>query len=719
MVSRQKPLRRVQRHPHDHDAAPHDDSAHEGDVHPHDHTDLETVLPDQHHGEDHAARHGSGGADAVSPASIGAAPDPHGDEAHSEAKAPDPHGDGAHSKDYVDNQGATPQDQADTRANQPAADAVPVGSRYWVTDEDIYERSDGTSWSPISTTVAYSLTWPSNAPSTVVLGPTSGLFNEGWRVGGQLIGWRDATLSGDQASWVATVVGTYDQRATAADRTHVAYLELGTSAEDVSTRLVTFDDTDGVNYVGIEFDAPANDFPVQMVFRGERSTNADMRVVTNSDRSNVAAYSPNAPGANPIRVVGSPLTVDEAPVGANDAVRKSALDNHTGDTTNPHSVTASQTGASADPHGDSAHSRDYDADFVNVTGDTMSGDLDAQDSMFRPKRTVSGTDYRAEYYVDTNGDLVILLRADGILVGQQFRQRASQGDTEVTGDLLVDGAQVTLNHANLTLDGADLDVRKSSHGGNIILDGYIQSFDASITANTFMEVQTFGDRFNAAYRIVDNDVGIYFYAQGIVGLAQQAHLPRLGTAAEPALSIGEDGNGDANIGLMREFSNSVDITIKGVLSYVQSDDRIRPDDDGVKSLGGSSFRWEDVWAVDGTINTSDTAYKSNMAGIDTTAATDRIRRVADAAITFTWKNSDRGRRHAGFDSDKLDEAVGNDHAAYVDPAILAGELTADPNTDQPTQVGAKGIRSHELIPDLYAALAHALDRIDQLEAQLP
>lgn len=34
----------------------------------------------------------------------------------------------------------------DTRANQPAADTVLTGTLYFVTDEQITERSNGTSW---------------------------------------------------------------------------------------------------------------------------------------------------------------------------------------------------------------------------------------------------------------------------------------------------------------------------------------------------------------------------------------------------------------------------------------------------------------------------------------------------------------------------------------------------------------------------------------------
>ena len=40
--------------------------------------------------------------------------------------------------------------QRDTRANQPLATAVDVGTLYYVTDEGITERSNGTTWETYS-----------------------------------------------------------------------------------------------------------------------------------------------------------------------------------------------------------------------------------------------------------------------------------------------------------------------------------------------------------------------------------------------------------------------------------------------------------------------------------------------------------------------------------------------------------------------------------------
>ena len=41
-----------------------------------------------------------------------------------------------------------------------------------------------------------------------------------------------------------------------------------------------------------------------------------------------------------------------------------------------------------------------------------------------------------------------------------------------------------------------------------------------------------------------------------------------------------------------------------------------PVTDNLYSIGNASFRWKDVWAVDGTINTSDARDKENINTLD-------------------------------------------------------------------------------------------------------
>ena len=47
--------------------------------------------------------------------------------------------------------------QYDTRANQPAANLVDIGTLFYVTDEGVTERSNGTIWQTFSDTGASSV----------------------------------------------------------------------------------------------------------------------------------------------------------------------------------------------------------------------------------------------------------------------------------------------------------------------------------------------------------------------------------------------------------------------------------------------------------------------------------------------------------------------------------------------------------------------------------
>src|SRR5688572_25288124 len=59
----------------------------------------------------------------------------------------------------------------DTRAAQPLATAVPAGTLYWVTDETILERSNGTTWQSFSTAA---LTGINQLTGDVTAGPGTG-----------------------------------------------------------------------------------------------------------------------------------------------------------------------------------------------------------------------------------------------------------------------------------------------------------------------------------------------------------------------------------------------------------------------------------------------------------------------------------------------------------------------------------------------------------------
>lgn len=194
-----------------------------------------------------------------------------------------------------------------------------------------------------------------------------------------------------------------------------------------------------------------------------------------------------------------------------------------------------------------------------------------------------------------------------------------------------------------------------------------------------------------------------------------------GTAVSPALAFAAA----PGTGLFRSPGDALVLSTGGVQRYVLYVDTLRPEIDNVVSLGVSGARWEDVWAGNATIQTSDVTVKSDVQPIDPSSAVARVHRLAGTAVTFTWRNG--RRRHAGWDAEKVGEAVGSETAAYVDPALedrpnphpehSAAHAEWEAETDLRRQ-GPKGVRPAEMLPDVFVALAAALERIDALEARV-
>jgi hypothetical protein len=227
-----------------------------------------------------------------------------------------------------------------------------------------------------------------------------------------------------------------------------------------------------------------------------------------------------------------------------------------------------------------------------------------------------------------------------------------------------------------------------------------------------------------------------------------------GSAAAPPLSF----QADQDTGIYRYTADGLGIALAGALAYQARTGHFSPEPDNAKSLGVSTRRWTEVFAVNGTINTSDINEKTDVAPIPGNSALDRVLRTAANAITFKWRNGKR--THAGFSAQGVGQEHGDDTAAYIDPAVEANARTnpyaaaeptaewyadyvdddadADEQTEQRAEAEAewveareefdreteamrnapKGIRPAELIPDLYAAIAEQQRQIEALTARV-
>ena len=147
--------------------------------------------------------------------------------------------------------------------------------------------------------------------------------------------------------------------------------------------------------------------------------------------------------------------------------------------------------------------------------------------------------------------------------------------------------------------------------------------------------------------------------------------------------------------------------------------RVAPVTDNVGYLGDSGHRWQAVYAVNGTIQTSDEREKTDIQ--DSALGADFIRSLRP--VSYRWKiggyettfDEDGNRvdtpvpgvrNHYGFIAQEVKQACGN--------ADFGGWLLEDlddPNSKQ-------SLRLHEFISPIVKALQEALEEIDTLKAEV-
>jgi len=172
----------------------------------------------------------------------------------------------------------------------------------------------------------------------------------------------------------------------------------------------------------------------------------------------------------------------------------------------------------------------------------------------------------------------------------------------------------------------------------------------------------------------------------------------------------------------------------------------QPGADNTSGLGQSSKRWTDVWAVDGSINTSDERLKQQVAALSTNEI-NAAKAISALFKTYKWNHSvaekgDNARIHSGIIAQQVKAAM---EANSLDPMKYAfmcwnefyekemsGEDIATPyvetfEVDDPeipegaTYVDRYSIRYSELMSFIHAAteqrLASIESRLDALEAE--
>ena len=159
---------------------------------------------------------------------------------------------------------------------------------------------------------------------------------------------------------------------------------------------------------------------------------------------------------------------------------------------------------------------------------------------------------------------------------------------------------------------------------------------------------------------------------------------------------------------------------------------LRPSINNFYDLGTDSFRWDDVKATNGTIQTSDITLKENI--VTTDLGLDFINDLTP--IEFTWKAYGGGtvsqgpdldditieptagtRTHLGFSAQDIKEKLITHKGADQNIAIYT-ESQYSEDFDSETMTNEFGLRTAELIPVLVKAVQELSAKNDELESRL-
>lgn len=185
-----------------------------------------------------------------------------------------------------------------------------------------------------------------------------------------------------------------------------------------------------------------------------------------------------------------------------------------------------------------------------------------------------------------------------------------------------------------------------------------------------------------------------------------------GSASAAAYSF----SSDTNTGMFRNSGSSfLGLAWNGSTGLAIRSTDVIPGSDNTKNLGDTSFRWVDVWALDTSINTSDSRDKREITDLD--LGLDFVLQLRP--VHYKW--NDRGgyvgtRKHHGFVAQEVAAALGPE-AANRGLWISAPGKPAEPGMPggKPTPP-REALRPAELIPVLTKAIQELAARVEALEA---
>lgn len=146
--------------------------------------------------------------------------------------------------------------------------------------------------------------------------------------------------------------------------------------------------------------------------------------------------------------------------------------------------------------------------------------------------------------------------------------------------------------------------------------------------------------------------------------------------------------------------------MKDLTTSLAFSSHVIPQLDDTKALGTASRRWTSVWAVDGSINTSDARDKSNIKNLN--YGLEEILQLRP--VRFTWRNRPEYGEKIGLIAQELEQVIPEVVANVQRTPALGGE-------DQ-TESNRLGVYYSDMIPVLIKAIQEQEEKIRHLQEEI-
>ncbi len=247
--------------------------------------------------------------------------------------------------------------------------------------------------------------------------------------------------------------------------------------------------------------------------------------------------------------------------------------------------------------------------------------------------------------------------------------------------------------ANLHILRGSAGVVTANANATLVVENSTSNYINMLTPDANERGIIFGDALNAT------DAGIYYGASNSMGFRTNGNVTRMTLSSTGDLDI---SGGSLSFGSVERFSDSGSNTIG-------TNSNIVPDLDGTShSLGVSNKRWGSVWAIDGTINTSDLRSKKNIRNMEY-----GIKSIMQMRpVKFNWLNS-------ANQEDKLG-VIAQEMKKIVPEVVRDYEYRVNEQTGKEEKVPAAlmGVMYSDLIPVLIKGIQEQQQMINELQDRL-